>query len=259
MSAKERMRRPKLERTQPFRRWSTLFDVADSGARPSEIPAARRAADAGGEDVVARAVDLGYRVIDEYIRQGQKAARRLSERSYGPQAMTSDMQDLAARMTQYASEFTALWLDFLQRAAMGTPSMNARDAHGQPSTPEGTAPNRPDPFATPASATEADDRARVSIELAAAGPAQVSLDLRTGAVRRKLLVHALRAVDPEKPRLTDVSFDPATDEEQARLRVRVPGATPPGVYSGLIIDEETSRPVGTLSVTVDPAPEGAGA
>jgi hypothetical protein len=64
-------------------------------------------------------------------------------------------------------------------------------------------------------------------------------------------------VDPEKPRLTDVSFHPATDDEPARLRVSVPEATPPGVYSGLIIDEETSRPVGMLSVTIGPAPEGA--
>ena len=257
MSAKERLRRPKLERTQPFRRWSALFDVAESGAGPSEKPAARRAGGAGGEDVVARAVDLGYRVIDEYIRQGQKAARRLSERSYGPQAMTSDMQDLAARMTQYVSEFTALWLDFLQRAAMGAPSMNGRAPRPQTSTPERTAPDRPGPPAPPASATEADDRARVTIDLAAAGPAQVSLDLRTAAATRKLLVHALRAVDPEKPRLTDLSFHPATDDEPARLRVSVPEATPPGVYSGLIIDEETSRPVGMLSVTIGPAPEGA--
>ncbi len=58
-------------------------------------------------------------------------------------------------------------------------------------------------------------------------------------------MQALRAVDPEKPRLTDVRFQRASGGEPARLRIRVPSGQPPGVYNGLIIDEQTSRPVGT--------------
>jgi len=63
-------------------------------------------------------------------------------------------------------------------------------------------------------------------------------------------VHGLRAVDPAKPRLADVSI--VADGDQVTVRVRVPPDVPAAVYNGLIVDEETSRPAGTVSVRIAP-------
>ena len=79
---------------------------------------------------------------------------------------------------------------------------------------------------------------RVKIEVTSTQPTDVTLDLGADAPGLQLIVHALRAVDPEKPRLTEVGFRAASDDQ------------PPGVYSGLIVDEESSRPVGSVSVRV---------
>jgi len=96
--------------------------------------------------------------------------------------------------------------------------------------------------------------ARVTVALASTQPAEVTLDLRPGAAAQPLIVQSLRATEPDKPRLTDVTLRPADEDEVLTLRVRVPDGQPPGVYNGLIIDERTSRPVGTLSVRVGPPP-----
>jgi hypothetical protein len=221
----DRVKRPVLERTQPVRSWSTLF----SAPQP----------DGSLNDVVSRSVDLGYRVVDEYIRQGQKAAQRLNDRSYGAQAMAGDAQELAMRMLQYASDFAAVWLEFVQLAAAG----NA--APGSTATENGAPPAKPEPD------TETPADARVRIQVLSTQPNEVSLDIRPDATRLPAVVHALRAVDPDKPRLTDVSFRPPSGEEPACLRIVVPPGQPAGIYSGLIVAEETSRPVGSVSVRID--------
>ena len=63
-------------------------------------------------------------------------------------------------------------------------------------------------------------------------------------------MHALRAIEPDKPRIDAVSFDGGSAEAPATVRIRVPAEQPPGVYSGLIVDQETAAPAGTLSVRI---------
>jgi hypothetical protein len=261
MKSRERTRRPKPERTEPIRSWSTLFETPRASSTGSGSGAG---IGSGGQtslsDVVSRSVDLGYQVIDEYIRQGQKAANRLGERSLSPQTMAADAQEMAARMAQYASGFAALWLEFFQLAASasvapfaGTNPFAGAAGGAAPRTPPSTPHSgaRPDPPLREAT--------RVRVEVAASRPVEVTFDLQPGAAARPLIVHVLRAVDPDKPRITEVSFQPGEAEAPACLRVCVPAGQPPGVYNGLIIDEESSRPVGSLSVSIpaDPSP-GAG-
>jgi hypothetical protein len=91
-------------------------------------------------------------------------------------------------------------------------------------------------------------RARVRVEIASTRPAEVAVDLRPEAAGRRLVVQALRAVDPGLPRLADVVI--AADDGGVTLRIRVPPDVPAGTYNGLVIDEDTSAPVGTVSVRV---------
>jgi len=239
VSDSERIVRPFPKRTEPIRSWSTLFSASEStatGQRGKSL-----------QDVVSRSVDLGYRVVDDYIRRGQKAAQRINERSYSSDALAAEFQEIAKGTAQYTSDFAALWFDFLQLALGGNPLR-------RPDTPaDGVHATAPGPTPPTTRVAESPDRMHVKIEVASARPTEVSLDLRAPATTRTLLLHALRSVDPEKPRLTDVAFNPGGDGKPASLRIRVPDNQPGGTYNGLIIDEATSRPVGTLSVSIAPA------
>jgi hypothetical protein len=240
---KERIKRPKPSRTEPVRSWaSMLAGAADNGARNG-----RPAASLG--DVVSRSVDLGYRVVDEYVRQGQKAARRVGDRSWEPEAMAREAQDVMARMMQYGSDFLSVWMEFMEVAARNPVGLGALapSVAGQAPASAAKAERNGHEAATAPAASE---RTRVRIEVASARPAEVSLDLRPDAARLRLVVHALRAVDPDKPRLKNVVLASNGDGEPLALRIRVPDDQPSGTYNGMIIDEETSRPVGTVSVRI---------
>ena len=244
MSNDERSKRPKLERTQPIRSWSGLFG-GPTATQPRAAGAPPGATSLN--DVVARSVDLGYRVVEEYIRQGQKAAARFGGGSLTPETAATDVQDAAARMAQQASDFMTMWAEFMGVAAWGG---MGRPAAPQP-PPESAPERRVD---TPPNAV---DRGSMRLEILSRRPTEVQLDLRTQATGT-LVVQSLRAVDPEKPKLADVVLRPATHDEPATVRVRVPDDQPSGVYRGLIVEEETSRLVGTLTVRImdDPSESG---
>jgi hypothetical protein len=246
--SEERIKRPKLSRTRAIRSWSTLFTAPGTGAAGGEGAAGLRQAASMG-DVVSRSVELGYRVIDEYIRQGQKAAQRLGDRSYGAATMTNDASELATRMTQYASDFTALWFEFLQASGAGMmtrpPIEPSNVARGSSPVPP-PAPPSPPPSAV--TTVLPSDVVRLKVAVVSPYPTEVSLDLRPQAANGRVTVQSLRAVDGDKPRLSDVAVE---DSEGAMtLRIRVPEGQPAGIYTGLIVDEATSRPVGTVNLHI---------
>ena len=251
MNSHERIKRPKLDRTQPIRSWSTLFSAPPgSDATPAGAGAAHGPAERSWSDVVSRSVDLGYRVIDEYMRQGQKAAQRFTERSYTPDSMTSDAQEMGTRMAQYASDFTAVWLEFLQLGASSfgrwpTPPFEfaAPAGNAAPSAP-------PPPPSTSTDPANTDTRVRVAVT--SPYPTEVSLDVRPQAVGRRLIVQSLRAVTEDKPRLSDVAIEDRGADEPLTLRIRVPAGQPAGVYNGLVVEEESGKPMGTVSLRILP-------
>src|SRR5438128_6977170 len=98
MTTKKRVRRPEPDRTGPIRNWSALFGAPPARAPEDEGAAEARPTSLG--EAVSRSVELGYRVVDEYVRQGQRAAQRLNDRSLGPETIARDVQDLTARMAQ---------------------------------------------------------------------------------------------------------------------------------------------------------------
>ncbi len=253
MSSRERLKRPMLERVQPVRSWSAMFGMPmpDGGASPSASPGRDRP---GGSwsDVVARSVELGYRVVDEYIRQGQSAARQFGGRSFAGEKVTADAQELVGRMAQYAADFTTLWLEMMQAAAATggwpTPSQSVRSprppATGAATPPAQDAP-RSDPRDTPA-------RTLVRVVVASAYPTEVSVDFHPRAGLHQLAAQALRSADDSVPRITDVHIATSGPEEPVVLRIQVPAGQPPGVYNGMIVDEETGFAAGTVSLRVLP-------
>jgi hypothetical protein len=224
LMASDRIRRPPLDRTEPRRGWSTLF-----GTTP---PLSDAAASAGGaSDAIARSVDLGYRVIDDYITRGQQAAERVRQGTYGSEALTGDLQDLSVRLIRYASDFTATWLELIERTRVPPPPSVA---------PTSTAEATATPLGEPLS---------VRLELITSQPAEMALDFRPAPATRQVIVHALRPAVTDQPRIESVEFVAVTTTSGI-IRIRVPDGHPHGNYSGLIIDAETNRPVGAVSVVL---------
>jgi hypothetical protein len=61
-------------------------------------------------------------------------------------------------------------------------------------------------------------------------------------------VQALRSIDGESPDIADVSVEPSDDAGRVIVQVRMSDDQPPGTYAGVIYDEASEHPCGTLSV-----------
>ena len=139
MTTAKRKKRPALDRTKPVRSWSTALgapaaEPGDGATRPKL------------EDAISRSVELGYRVVDDYIQQGQRAAQRMSEGKLTAETVASEAQELSARIARYASDFFGAWVELLDLAAAGsaarqgvttptgspTPSQRRRHPHLRP-------------------------------------------------------------------------------------------------------------------------------
>lgn len=242
MNGRERLRREDPERTEPFRDWSNLYRPADSWPfrDPPEAPEAKE--DESWSDVATEGVRLGYQVIEEQIRQGQRVAEQLSDASYGPAAMGGDVRETAERVIRYSADLVALWFDFLNSTMANGDVLRAFAASWQ-------APASGSPATPPAGAGA--NTTPVSIEICSSRPVRVTLDLKTSAAGRPLATHGLRALEAEKPALTEVTFEPGPDGGLPSLRLRVPEGQPPGLYSGVVVDRRSGELLGTLSALMN--------
>lgn len=232
MSNDDRVTRPTLPRTGPVRGWTT--PAGATVAPTGETPDPPRAG-----DVISNAVDLGYRVLDEYMRQGQQAARRFGVRPERAEEATDDLQALATRMARYTSDFLGVWSQFVDVALSSGVASPAGRTNGQ----------------APGSAPAAAARTTVAVRIEAVQPVTVTLDLASSFVARGLTVQELRSADPTKSWLGGVRFEPTTPVAPALVRVVVPATQPSGVYTAVVVDDETGRFAGTIAVAVG---EGAG-
>jgi len=254
----ERIRRPPLDRTTPIRNWSTLLGSArppEPAGAPVVEPGPEAGFDTGAAPpashaAVSRSVELGYRVIDDYLERGQRAAERLRQGTYGAEAMTDDVRDLAARMVRYVSDFSATWLEFLERTT--TDGSPGPELPSQPSGGPAPSPEAPEPCVPRA----AGHPLHVRVSLATDRRAEIALDLEPVPAGSRLVVHALRATALDHPavacpRITSVAFEPGT-ADTGTFRVSVPEGQPAGTYHGLVIDDAHNRPVGSLTLTLHP-------
>jgi len=242
MSSDKRTKRPPLDRIQPIRSWSTLLGV------PSGATGDHRGTDAGDgrltprlEDAISRSVELGYRVVDDYIQQGQRAAQRMSAGTLTAEAVASEVQDLGGRIARYASDFFGAWVELLELAAAGSAARQAAPPAG----------NAPPGDQSPSEAPPAKRSATgVRVEVVAARPVEVALDLRPERMGGALRAHELRSADARKPRLADVTIRADGAGAAPVLRIGVPDDHPAGAYEGLLLDDATNRPVGSVRVVL---------
>lgn len=240
-----RIKRPKPERIRPLRSMSSFLGTDRHDAPPRGGSGGAADGDGGVrvDDVVARSVDLGYRVIDEYVRQGQRVARSLGDRSYSPGAMVGDLQELSGRLAEYAAEFASVWSELIQlgaRSGLGQGFGTAQPAAGQEPPVQ-------------ARTNGLDGGMRLRISVLASRATQVSVDLRSVDEGADLIAHALRAVDPAKPRIADITLGRPGAGNTRELHIKIPDDQPPGTYTGVIVEADTNRPAGTVSVSIPDA------
>ncbi len=238
-----RARRPELERDHPIRHFSSVFREAEPQRAEAQAPP--------GGAAVSRAVELGYRVIDEYIRQGQKAASRMREGRVNTESLQADVEELGMRMAQHASDFAAMFGELLTRGGLGSEGKGEAPAPASPADAPPASEPRASAGAAPAPSAPAHTQLRIAMVSARA--AEVSVDLQPGAATRPLIAHALRLYQAEgepegvRGRITDVAFEPGVPPT---LRLRIAPTCAAGTYHGLLIDPDSSLPVGTLCVRV---------
>ena len=248
MAHDDRFKRPELQRTTPIRQFRD--------ARPE--------AEAAPGDSIGRGVGMGYRVISDYVRRGQEAARNFSVGSGLPAA--PDPQQLAGRMVQYGSDLMAAWMEFVELSVKNiNPAAPSPPAEPRPFTDLEVPTNRGDAPARAAAPVETsagavtpphaepgfrESAGPVGIRLEANRRATVRLDLRGSLEGRKLVVHDLRSSQAREARIGGVVFERAPTG--ALLCVKIPDDQPAGIYNGMIVDEDTSLPAGTVSVQVEP-------
>jgi hypothetical protein len=276
----ERFKRPEPERDQPIRNWSTIYGPYEGSPRAE--------GEHGEHDPVRRGVNLGYEVVEEYLRQGERAARGFSAGRVSPEAWAGEIQGLTSRTMQFAWDFMSMWFELMGALTMsgvgsaGGTSPVFRDwrvgATGGPppfgmggpgarpgsESPQGYGPpgfrsgagaphhGRVDADAPGPGAHVPGALPAVALETSSFGPVEVVVDIRPSAMGRRLLAHDLRAPEADKPRLRDVEIEALAEDGRIHVRIRVPEGHPPGTYSGLVLDEAESTPQGTLCVRVLP-------
>jgi hypothetical protein len=102
-------------------------------------------------------------------------------------------------------------------------------------------------------AADLGERPRVAVEVESGRPARVTVDLRPHARGARLYLDRLHARGANTPPLLGTVIDTSSDDHLVVIRLRIDPDQPTGVYNGVIIDEATSAPAGTISVAIQPA------
>ena len=217
--AQERFRRPPLDRTAPIRNWTTAVSPG-----PSASPI--------GPDV-----QNANRVIEDYLRAGEASARLFqgalggSRNGAGP--------DLAQAMMRAASDMMSYWMQLMTRSAGNAVPTDGGAQAGPPSPPA-------------AQEVKGAGARRVSVEVDSIRPAIVTVDLRPQAGTAGLTLERLHRQGAGAQPLTGARIESSPDGATVIIRLTVKPAQPAGIYHGVIVDEASSLPVGTISIEVKP-------
>ena len=260
MATKKRAKRPELDRVAPIRDFSRIFGLPGSGesGRPKNVRQPPDAAPPSGS--IPGGVTLGYQVIEDYIRQGEEFARAMSGAPGGSPASffsspsagngAGDLQATAGRLFQVVADFAAAWTDLMQTTSNRRPDPLSRQP--RPDFPgfEINKPSTPAPPATPREAsTQVAQQAPLTLRLDSKRRVEVAVDIRPEAGAGRIVAHDLRAIDATLPRIENVQIERGTGGGLV-IQLRIEDDQPVGVYSGIVVDEQTNLPRGTLSVRV---------
>jgi hypothetical protein len=226
MARPDRVQRPTPARTKPNRSWATAVSAAPPGAP------------------IGPEVQNANRVVEEYLRAGEASARQFQNMLGG--GARNGTPDIAQGMVRAASDMMSFWVELMTRSVGGmTPGDPTRSTNPQHDAPRSDGSR---------------ERVRVSVAVDSRRPATVSVDVRPDARSATLRLERLhRRGTGRGVLLSGAAIETSSGDEPITIRLRVAPEQPAGVYHGVIVDEETSRPVGTITVELQASCPSAGA
>jgi hypothetical protein len=185
------------------------------------------------------------RVVEEYLQAGEATARLFSA-PFTAWSGNGQSQDVAQRMARAASDAMTFWFQLMGQTAGRTAAPADASPAAVASTP--AAPREPVMPTAPL----------VTVEMDSPLPASVTIDVRPGADASRVCVDRLLHRDPRVPPLTGVEVSATEDGHRVTIRLRVEAGQAAGAYSGVLLDERSSMPIGTVVVELSSARRPAG-
>jgi hypothetical protein len=247
-----RVARPRLERDAPKRAWSGLFGRETRAS--SDEPAPIRDGSGFMPNAVSETVELGYRVIEDYLREGQQAAKAFGVAGWrrAPGTDDDELQRMAQRVVQYGTDFAGMWMDLAARVAQSSqmwPPYSTTDRG--PGQSDGSPRSPPESSGAQASTTiVGSSGVRVTVSIASRRRTTAAVELRAGPCEG-LVVQELRCSAGGRAMIRNVEISQSPEDEAVHIAIRIPEKLQPGVYNGLILEADSSLPRGTLSVRVE--------
>lgn len=205
-----------------------------ASANETQGQAASAAGAAAFGSVAARGVELGYQVIEEHIRQGREQAARTSRQQGSHlETLTADLQVLTERSLIYVNDAMSLGMKLLGAITQSAPAPPADGWDPSATTAERMAPPPP----------------AMSVAVASRRAAEVQLDLHPHVDQvENMTCDGLRARDTSRPVIDQVRL--MMNGGAPVLRVEVDDEQPADLYTGLLVDSASGRPLGTLTVRI---------
>jgi hypothetical protein len=250
MNAPARRIRPAVERVVPDRTWPGTF-----GKRPSEAVADSPAQEQPAETdppaqaprtAVYETLNDAYRLVDEYMRQGQ----RMAENLWLPlEGAGENPFNAPERFMRAMSDMTLAWVEVMQQWTTGVKSTPRQAPVGSAGpfsagfAPQPTGDRSSIPPVAPAT------QGSLSVCVQARGRVEVSVHVGDLTDLGALVPSELRPFSGKGEPIREVRLELRADEP-ATLRIVVPEGQPSGTYNGLLLERVTQRPRGTLSLTL---------
>ena len=248
MAQSDRVKRPVPERVDPDRGWRNAVGApapsGPEGPGPGHVPQP-----AQGREASYEAVNDAYRVIDDYLRQGQRMAEKVWLPAMGDGGPLNDFGRLFERFMRSAGDMGTAWLEMMGQ--WSSPPARTEGARGGAGPFSAGRSHVPAPAAgggeRPAQSTAATG---LSVQVESKRAFQIWVDLLDPTDTRDLELKELASTDRALPPIVDVRFAREPDGRRVTVQVRVPDGQPPGVYNGMLLERGTHRPRGTISLSL---------
>lgn len=254
-SKTKRRTRPEPERTEPNRAFRT---APNGAAKPpngaAKSPNAASGSAPNGESTRSsafRALNDAYRLVDEYLRQGQEMAENIWLPFGGAGMPSWPSPGAPERFMRSLGDMTLAWVEVVQQwtnaqAAPQRPPSGSAGPFDTASTAERTAP----PTAPSAGVAPPEPSARreLGVSVEAKGRVEVSVDLAGSASSDELEAGWLQPAKGKAAPITGVSL--RASGNKLVVHVVVPEKQPRGTYNGLLLDSRSLKARGTVSVVV---------
>jgi hypothetical protein len=249
----ERRRRPALDRSAPRRDWESL--ATPSGERQ---PGNADALGPGITEAIARSVEAGYRVVDEYLRAGESLARSIGQfyvggRSGPAEAGATDPGRLLGAAIPLWAEFVG---GILTAGQQPDRPPRPRDGEGWRAAALASEAATPTPRVpadaatkTPGPEAPAVDISSISLRAAPGGSCSTAIQLSAPTAASPLTAGELICISGEGPPISGVAVlsHPAGIVSVA---VVVPQTQPPGVYAGAVFAPTLAAVAATITLIV---------